>query len=232
MPGTAPTHASAEARSAGREWLSMGPASRFVGVDPDTLRRWADDGRVRTYSTGMKQKLALAQVFSDPVDILILDEPTSALDPSARALVLGLVQDAREHRQTVVFSGHGGWADAAAKSRPERFASVPHLHPGEEDIDGFVAEIKATPGIVGLRAVIGYPPTRGIPWTAFTCTARAVRGRGIARALKYATIAQAIEQGAREVETQNDTENAPILHLNQEMGYRPAKSQLELHRTL
>ena len=49
--------------------------------------------RVRTYSTGMKQKLALAQVFSDPVDILILDEPTSALDPSARAIVLGLVQE-------------------------------------------------------------------------------------------------------------------------------------------
>ena len=34
--------------------------------------------KVRTYSTGMKQKLALAQVFGDPVEILILDEPTSA----------------------------------------------------------------------------------------------------------------------------------------------------------
>ena len=85
--------------------------------------------------------------------------------------------------------------------------------------------------IVGL-SVIGFPPTRGIPWTAFTCTARDVRGRGIARALKYATVKQAIELGVREVETQNDLENAPILHLNQEMGYRPHKSQVELHRTL
>ena len=51
--------------------------------------------KLRTYSTGMKQKLALAQVFSDPVDTLILDEPTSALDPSARSIVLGLVQEAR-----------------------------------------------------------------------------------------------------------------------------------------
>jgi ABC-2 type transport system ATP-binding protein len=62
--------------------------------------------KIRTYSTGMKQKLALAQVFADPVEILILDEPTSALDPSARALVLGLVQEARAQGQTVIFSGH------------------------------------------------------------------------------------------------------------------------------
>jgi ABC-2 type transport system ATP-binding protein len=62
--------------------------------------------RIRTYSTGMKQKLALSQVFADPVETLILDEPTSALDPSARAIVLGLVQEARAQKQTVIFSGH------------------------------------------------------------------------------------------------------------------------------
>ncbi len=32
-------------------WLSLGPASRLVGVDPDTLRRWADDGLVEAYVT-------------------------------------------------------------------------------------------------------------------------------------------------------------------------------------
>ncbi len=62
--------------------------------------------KVRKYSTGMKQKLALAQAFADPVEILILDEPTSALDPSARADVLGLVLEARRAGQTVIFSGH------------------------------------------------------------------------------------------------------------------------------
>lgn len=62
--------------------------------------------KVRKYSTGMKQKLALAQAFADPTDILILDEPTSALDPSARADVLQLIREAREQGQTIIFSGH------------------------------------------------------------------------------------------------------------------------------
>ena len=73
-------------------------AERIMKLD---LRR-----KVRTYSTGMKQKLALSQAFADPVEILILDEPTSALDPSARADVLALVVEARANGQTIIFSGH------------------------------------------------------------------------------------------------------------------------------
>jgi len=32
-------------------WLALGAASRLVGVAPDTLRRWADSGRVESYVT-------------------------------------------------------------------------------------------------------------------------------------------------------------------------------------
>jgi excisionase family DNA binding protein len=32
-------------------WLSLGPASRLLGIDPDTLRRWADQGRVDAWTT-------------------------------------------------------------------------------------------------------------------------------------------------------------------------------------
>jgi excisionase family DNA binding protein len=31
--------------------LSLGPAARLLGVDPDTLRRWADTGRIPTWTT-------------------------------------------------------------------------------------------------------------------------------------------------------------------------------------
>ena len=85
--------------------------------------------------------------------------------------------------------------------------------------------------IVGMSA-IEFPPTRGCPWTAFTGTARRVRGRGIARALKYETVAQAIALGADRIRTENDGENAPILHVNAEMGYVPIEPVLELHRPL
>jgi len=71
-----------------------------------------------------------------------------------------------------------------------------------------------------------------VPWTAFTTTARSVRGRGIARALKYETIAQAIGLGVERIRTQNDGDNAPILHINAQMGYEPIDPVLELHREL
>ncbi len=89
--------------------------------------------RIRMYSTGMKQKLALAQAFSDPVDILILDEPTSALDPSARADVLRMVKEAKGQGQTVIFSGHvlsevEAVSDRLAILRKGRLMHVEDMH--------------------------------------------------------------------------------------------------------
>lgn len=85
--------------------------------------------------------------------------------------------------------------------------------------------------IVGM-SVMDFPPTRGLPWTAFTATSKKVRGRGIARALKYETIAQAIDLGYKRVRTANDGINEPILHINREMGYQLVIPIIELHRPL
>lgn len=74
--------------------------------------------------------------------------------------------------------------------------------------------------IVGA-SVLGYPPVRGIVGTEWTATARRVRGRGIARALKCETLMQAIALGVDRVRTGNDGANDPILHINATMGYQP-----------
>ena len=49
---------------------------------------------------------------------------------------------------------------------------------------------------------------------------RAARNRGIARALKLECFAQAIELGVKTVRTGNDETNAPMLHINDSLGYR------------
>src|ERR1700681_844662 len=85
--------------------------------------------------------------------------------------------------------------------------------------------------VVGL-SYLQFPPVRGLPWTAFTATSKEVRGRGIARALKYESMAQAVDLGYKRVRTANDGANAPILHINKEMGYRLVSPVIELHRSL
>lgn len=85
--------------------------------------------------------------------------------------------------------------------------------------------------IVGT-SVLDTPVVRGVPWTAYTGTSRAVRGRGIARALKYESMAQAIEAGYKRVRTNNDADNPAILRINEAMGYRPVAPLIELHRAL
>src|SRR5262249_12742643 len=62
--------------------------------------------RVANCSTGMRQKLALAETLAADTPLLILDEPTSNLDPTVRGEVLRLVREAQQAGRTVVFSSH------------------------------------------------------------------------------------------------------------------------------
>ena len=48
---------------------------------------------VETYSTGMKQRIKLAQALVHDPDLLFLDEPTNGMDPKGRDEMLSLVRD-------------------------------------------------------------------------------------------------------------------------------------------
>lgn len=85
--------------------------------------------------------------------------------------------------------------------------------------------------VVGT-SFLTYPPVRGLVETGFTGTARSVRGRGVARALKCETVMQAIALGVTSVHTDNDSQNTPILHINESMGYRIKGEMIQLVKEL
>jgi GNAT superfamily N-acetyltransferase len=81
-------------------------------------------------------------------------------------------------------------------------------------------------------AAVGYTKSRNLLYQNMTGVDRAYRGRGIASALKWATIAYAIETGAAVLETHNDSSNVPMLAINRAFGYRSEPGYSDLRRLL
>ncbi|MFW6448337.1 MAG: AAA family ATPase, partial [Halobacteriota archaeon] len=72
-----------------------------VGLDPADARR-----PVGSYSTGMRQRLALAMALVDQPELIILDEPSSGLDPHGIGRLRRIVREERDLGATVFFSSH------------------------------------------------------------------------------------------------------------------------------
>lgn len=76
------------------------PQLRMVGLDD------AADRRIRTYSTGMRQRLALAAALIGDPRILVLDEPSSGLDPQGIRWMRGLLRERADAGTAVFVSTH------------------------------------------------------------------------------------------------------------------------------
>ena len=62
---------------------------------------------ISTYSTGMKQKIKLAQTLVHDPKLLFLDEPTSGLDPTGRREMLNLIKKLiKDEKKNILFSSH------------------------------------------------------------------------------------------------------------------------------
>ena len=73
----------------------------YVGLEESRYRK------VETYSTGMKQRLKLAQALVHDPRLLLLDEPTSGMDPAGRKEMLELIRDiARKGSMNIIISSH------------------------------------------------------------------------------------------------------------------------------
>lgn len=84
------------------------------GADPNNIPKVLDvvdlslrkDDKYRTYSLGMKQRLAIASALvSDPI-ILILDEPTNGLDPMGIAEIREIVKRIADDGKTIILASH------------------------------------------------------------------------------------------------------------------------------
>jgi ABC-2 type transport system ATP-binding protein len=63
--------------------------------------------KVEEYSTGMKQRVKLAQALVHDPPVLLLDEPTSGLDPAGREAMLRLLlRLGRDHGKSMILSTH------------------------------------------------------------------------------------------------------------------------------
>jgi ABC-2 type transport system ATP-binding protein len=64
------------------------------------------DKRIRAYSKGNRQKVALVAAFATRAEVLLLDEPTSGLDPLMERAFRECVVEAQQRGQALLLSSH------------------------------------------------------------------------------------------------------------------------------
>ena len=73
---------------------------RLVNLDPKDKRP------VRTYSTGMRQRLGIAQALMEDPELLLLDEPTTGLDFDGQDWFHDLMKTLQNEGKTILITSH------------------------------------------------------------------------------------------------------------------------------
>ncbi|MDQ3303058.1 MAG: ATP-binding cassette domain-containing protein [Actinomycetota bacterium] len=106
--------------------------------------------KVKTYSTGMKQRLAIAAALLREPEFLILDEPTSGLDPGGMRDIRALVRRLAGEGLTIFLSSH---LLVEIEQLCNRVAVIGH---GRLLAEGTLAEVvQGTNGHLNYRLVVG-----------------------------------------------------------------------------
>ena len=99
------------------------------------------DRRVKTFSQGMRQRLAIAQAMLGLPELLVLDEPTNGLDPLQIAEMREVLRRYAATGRTVLISSH------LLAEVEQTCSHVVVLHNGKLVAVGSVAEIAAAGGM-------------------------------------------------------------------------------------
>jgi ABC-2 type transport system ATP-binding protein len=123
------------------------------------------DKKVRAFSTGNRQKVALIGAFMLRADLLVLDEPTGGLDPLRRVVFRECLAEAKERGQTIFLSSHvlaevEAVADRVGLLRRGRlvelgtFDELRHLSAVriEATFDGDPPDVSGLPGVDDVQA--------------------------------------------------------------------------------
>lgn len=110
----------------------------------DLLKR--SDSKFKTYSLGMKQRLAIASALLNDPEVLLLDEPTNGLDPNGIAQIRDLIRVISKRGITVIIASH--LLDEVEKVCTD----VAVIRFGKLLFSGSVSEMTGTEGVLEISA--------------------------------------------------------------------------------
>jgi len=190
-------------------WRNLEILSHYTGpTTPARLREVIDwvgltgreQSRVRTYSHGMRTRLALAQALLPNPSLLILDEPGDGLDPEGiHELRLTILRLNRELGLTILLSSH-------LLSEVEQLCTgIAMLNQGRKVFEGTLASIRTSQRWLRLRT------------SDFTVAARELHAAGLIAADREGRlVALAPNVGADRVVAHLVTRGMPVFEITPE----------------
>ncbi|WP_328891748.1 ABC transporter ATP-binding protein [Streptomyces sp. NBC_00316] len=127
------------------------PTARIEQVLEEVGMTAKADVAYRSYSLGMKQRIAVAAALLKDPTLLILDEPTNGLDPEGMASMRELITGLRRDNRTVLLSSH---LLAEVEHLCDRVGVIRH---GRLIAEGTVAELRRGVGEGGLTVTVDSP---------------------------------------------------------------------------